>query len=118
MDLFSVKTQIFVNSTKEAVAYFEPSSIFNDSVKLDSNWWKSPWFGYYWKSSSSQWTYHSKLSWIHIRKKSDNSIWIWIDKLNGWFWSGEPHFPYLYSSNMESSSWYWLNLERSSPQQT
>jgi hypothetical protein len=117
VDIFSLKTQIFVNATKEAIAYFQPTSIFTDSVEMGNGWWNSPWFGNYWKSTSSKWTYHSILGWIHIRNRSDNSTWIWIDKLNGWFWSGKPHFPYLYHASTDNSSWYWLSLERSSPQQ-
>jgi len=116
IDLFSTQTQIFVNSTKEAVAHFQRKSVFEDSVEIGSGWWESPWFGLYWKSSSSKWTYHSILGWIHIRNKSDNSIWIWIDKLNGWFWSGKTHFPYLYHSSPDQSGWYWLSVERSTPQ--
>ena len=117
IDVFSAQTQIYVNSTKEAVAHFQRKSVFDDSVEIGSDWWESPWFGLYWKSPTSQWTYHSKLGWIHIKNKSDDSIWIWIDKLDGWFWSGKAHFPYLYLSRDGNANWYWLSLNKSSPKQ-
>jgi len=115
IDLFSAQTQIFVNTTKEAIAHFQPISIFTGSTDAGNGWWSSPWFGVYWKPSSSQWTFHAKLGWIHIRNVSDDSVWIWIDRMNGWFWTAKPHFPYLYNARTNGSNWYWLNLDKSSP---
>ena len=36
IDLFSKETQIFVNSTKEAIAHFQRKSVFKDSTELGS----------------------------------------------------------------------------------
>lgn len=115
IDLFSAQTQIFVNTTKEAIAHFQPISVFAGSTDVGNGWWDSPWFGVYWKPSSSQWTFHAKLGWVHIRNVSDDSVWIWIDRMNGWFWTAKPHYPYLYNARTNSTSWYWLNLQKSSP---
>ncbi len=115
VDPFSLETQIFVNTTKEAIAYFQRESVFEDSTGLGKEWWENPWFGLYWKSSSSHWTYHSLLGWTHIKNHSDDSMWIWIDRLDGWFWTGKTYFPYLYSANPENVCWFWLSLEKSNP---
>ena len=46
-----------------------------------------------------------------MKKKGDQSIWVWIQKMEGWFWTTKDHYPALHSSS--SQTWYWVSLEQS-----
>ena len=108
---YSPITDIDVFAYTKVVAHFQSIGLFDDSEALENGWWVNPWFGYFWKVGEDDWLFHEKLGWIFLKKQGDSSIWIWIQKMNGWFWTAKDHYPYLHSES--SHSWYWLNLEKS-----
>ena len=108
---YDATTQISVFENTSVVAHFQSVGVFDDSSSLDNGWWGNPWFGYFWKVGDEDWLFHEKLGWIYMKKKGDQSIWVWIQKMEDWFWTAKEHYPYLHSSSVES--WYFVNLESS-----
>ena len=108
---YSSLTEINLLTNLTIIAYFQKVGIFDDSEVLDNGWWGNPWFGYFWKVGEDDWLFHEKLGWIFLKKKGDSSIWVWIQKMNGWFWTAKEHYPYLHSSSTQT--WYWINLDNS-----
>jgi len=96
----------------EAIFRSIPKATIEGSVQVSSDWWESDWFGTYW-NLNSEWSFHTKLGWIHIQpqENSPDSFWIWIDKLQSWCWTGSNTFPYLY--NQRELTWDWVDLNRS-----
>ena len=109
--IYDKDAQVSVFQKLTIVAHFQSIGYFTDSEALDNGWWGNPWFGYFWKVGEEDWLFHEKLGWTFLKKQGDNSIWIWIQKMNGWFWTTKEHYPYLHGD--QSQSWYWLNLEQS-----
>lgn len=109
--IYEQETQVTVNQKLTIIAHFQSIGYFTDSEALENGWWGNPWFGYFWKVGEEDWLFHEKLGWIFLKKQGDSSIWIWIQKLNGWFWTAKDHYPYLHSEN--SNTWYWINLDQS-----
>lgn len=103
--------QVIVSENLTVTAHFQTIGLFEDSNSLENGWWGNPWFGYFWKVGDEDWLFHENLGWIFMKKKGDNSIWVWIQKMNGWFWTAKEHYPYLYSSVYQN--WYYVNLNQS-----
>ena len=108
---YDATTQISVFENTSVVAHFQSVGVFDDSSSLDNGWWGNPWFGYFWKVGDEDWLFHEKLGWIYMKKKGDQSIWVWIQKMEDWFWTAKEHYPYLHSSSVDS--WFFVNLESS-----
>jgi len=104
-------TQVSIFENTSVVAHFQSVGLFEDSETLENDWWGNPWFGYFWKIGNEDWLFHEKLGWIFMKKQGDESIWVWIQKLEQWLWTAKEHYPYLYSEN--SANWYWVNLNQS-----
>jgi len=113
-DILAAKTFLFLTKDSEVEAIFRsiPKATIEGSVQVSSDWWESDWFGTYW-NLNSEWSFHTKLGWIHIQpqENSPDSFWIWIDKLQSWCWTGSNTFPYLY--NQRELTWDWVDLNRS-----
>ena len=116
-NIFSPSTTTFMGQSKQIFAHFVPSSILADSSYLENGWWSNSWFGYYWKKTNQNWIYHNKLGWVFLRLLEDNSLWIWIEKLESWFWTTKTHFPYINLTSGNQSEWYWIHLDKSSTSQ-
>lgn len=110
-DPYDSTTQVNVFETTTVVAHFQSVGVFEDSESLENGWWGNPWFGYFWKIGEGDWLFHEKLGWIFMKKKGDESIWVWIQKMEDWFWTAKEHYPYLHSSSTQS--WFFVNLENS-----
>ena len=82
---------------------------------MNGNWWYSDWFGLHWKIKRYDWSYHSKLGWIYLQADNQESIWIWIERLSGWFWTGRSIFPYLYED--QDGVWLLFDTELSYPEE-
>ena len=111
LDAYAATTEVDVYATTSVVAHFQSIGVFDDSEVLENGWWGNPWFGYFWKVGEDDWLFHEKLGWIFLKKKGDSSIWVWIQKMDGWFWTAKEHYPYLHSAS--SQTWYWINLVKS-----
>jgi hypothetical protein len=111
LDPYAPITEISVYSNISVVAHFQSIGLFDDSEVLENGWWANPWFGYFWKVGEDDWLFHEKLGWIFLKKKGDSSIWVWIQKMDGWFWTAKEHYPYLHSASTQT--WYWINLDKS-----
>ena len=83
-----------------------PDAQIPGSTYIGWGWWSDEWFGNYWNQAGSNWVHHESLGWIYQVPYSQDSIWLWIDYLEGWHWTGEKTYPFLYDHN--SSSWIWF----------
>lgn len=107
---YDATTEVSVFENTSVVAHFQSVGVFEDSESLENGWWGNPWFGNFWKVGEEDWLFHEKLGWIYMKKKGDQSIWVWIQKMEDWFWTAKEHYPYLHSSSLQS--WYFVNLEK------
>ena len=108
----ALSTLHFLTKDIQIEAVFEKEPAISGAEKIGSNWMQSDWFGTFW-SVDQTWLYHTKLGWIHIPEssQSDESMWIWIEKLGAWCWSGKSIFPYFFLYH--ESKWTWVDLDRS-----
>jgi len=76
-----------------------------DGAPLENapNWWKSSWFGTYYKSRGSGWIMHEKLGWIYPSPGAGEGVWLWKDQL-GWMWTDSERYPFVHSNEYDS----WL----------
>ena len=76
-----------------------------DGAPLENapNWWKSSWFGTYYKSRDSGWIMHEKLGWIYPSPGAGEGVWLWKDQL-GWMWTDSERYPFVHSNEYDS----WL----------
>ena len=109
--VYDATTKVNISQDTSVIAHFQSVGIFEDSESLSNGWWGNPWFGYFWKVGEEDWLFHEDLGWIFMKKKGDQSIWVWIQKMEGWFWTAKDHYPALHSSS--SQTWYWVSLEQS-----
>ena len=113
-DETSNNTFLFLTEDSEVEAIFSsiPKATIEGSVQVSDSWWESDWFGTY-LNINDNWSFHTKLGWIHIQPQdnSTDSLWLWIDTLESWCWTGSNTFPYLY--NQRELTWDWVDLNRS-----
>ena len=69
-------------SNPNCYRHFQTIGLFEDSNSLENGWVKIL-VGYFWKVGDEDWLFSEKLRWIFMKR--DNSIWVWIQKMNGWF---------------------------------
>jgi hypothetical protein len=119
-DPYSSQTKVFLTKDEKITAYFDkisntttPSSVIPNSVNLGAGWLSSNWFGSYWRKSDDHWVLHSKLNWIYLIPYSNDSIWLWSDKVKDWLWTSKSVFPYFLQG--VSSKWIWFDSDSSTP---
>ena len=109
----AAKTKLLVEDHSTATAYFKEKTLVINSISEGNSWFSNHWFGNYWNESSSPWAYHLILGWIFAHENENQSYWVWINNLDGWYWLEAESFPYLFESS--SNSWVFLSTETSSP---
>ena len=97
-----------LDKTNSGSDWFDGSPIENTP-----NWWKSSWFGTYYKSMDSGWIMHEKLGWIYPSPGSENGVWIWKDQL-GWLWTDADRYPFLHSYTYDSWLYFYGKHSRQS----
>ena len=87
-------------------------------IGRDGHWWKSHWFGFFYKRSPQSWydyenrnfpdswLYHLNLGWIHTIASTPKNIWFWKQDTNQWIWASSSFYPILY----DYASARWLLL--------
>jgi hypothetical protein len=119
-DPYSSQTKVFLAKDEKITAYFDkisntitPISIIPNSVNLGAGWLSSNWFGSYWRKSDDHWVLHSKLNWIYLIPYSNDSVWLWSDKVKDWLWTSKSVFPYFLKG--ANSKWIWFDNDKSTP---
>ena len=118
-DIHSSNTKAFLSKDLKITAYFQklgdavamPQSIIPGSDSLGAGWLSSNWFGSYWRKTDDHWVLHSKMSWIYLIPYSNDSIWMWTDKMKEWLWTSKSVYPYFLSGS--NSRWFWFDNESS-----
>lgn len=79
--------------------------------------WKTvDWFGSYFNPSNEShinygsWIFHAKLGWMYIKSDSFDSVWIWSDLINGWGWTNDSTFGYIYLD--KTDTWILFDSEK------
>ena len=111
-------TEIFVDANEvekteriiaDKIAPPSPPVVVNaweTCTPVESNWYHTDWFGYFFKMPNNGWIYHEILGWLYVDFASTfDSFWIYHEIL-GWHWSSREFFPYMYNS--QSDSWVYL----------
>lgn len=112
-DVKAAKTKFLVDGHASATAYFKDKPLFINSISVANSWYSNNWLGTYWNELRSPWAYHLDLGWIFAFENSNQSYWVWINNLEGWYWLEADSFPYLFESS--SNTWVYLSLETSKP---
>jgi len=107
------KTKLLVEDHSTATAYFKEKTLVINSIPEGNSWYSNNWFGTYWNEKRSPWAFHLILGWIFAHENSNQSYWVWINNLDGWYWLEAESFPYLFESS--SNAWVFLSTETSSP---
>jgi hypothetical protein len=77
------------------------------------NWWRSSWFGNYYRNESSGWIMHEQLGWIYPSPGTENGVWLWKDQL-GWLWTDADRYPFLHSNDYDSWLYFYGKHNRQS----
>jgi hypothetical protein len=67
------------------------------------DWWRSEWFGNYYKPLESPWLLHQELGWLFPMPSSRGGVWLWSQDFS-WLWTDEGVYPYLFRHQSEG----WL----------
>ncbi|MDA7757109.1 hypothetical protein N8920_04320 [Opitutales bacterium] len=108
-DKKSARTEILVDHDSTATAYFEEKLLFSDSLSNSSGWNESSWFGVYWNKHPEKWAFHNRLGWVYAHEIGLSSYWVWMSRLDGWYWIEKTTFPYMYDSN--TKTWVYLSYQ-------
>jgi len=66
--------------------------------------WKSNWIGVFLPQPNG-WAYHTELGWAFVSPDGSGGLWLW-DEGNGWHWTREGIWPFLWSNN--TADWLYL----------
>jgi hypothetical protein len=69
--------------------------------------WKSNWIGVFLPQPNG-WAYHTELGWAFVSPDGSGGLWLW-DEGNGWHWTREGIWPFLWSNNRAD----WLYFMKS-----
>ena len=71
----------------------------------DDGWKSSSWLGLFHSDSNGPgWIYHQDLGWLYAEGTDETSIWFYWPN-QGWFWTGESLFPFVWGS--QHSGWHY-----------
>ena len=85
------------------------------AIYQNDRWWSSNWIGTYWHLENSKWAFHYDLGWMYIEAQGLNSVWTWIEALDGWYWTSSFSYPYIYDAT--TRSWLWFDRTNSNRNQ-
>lgn len=105
----SEKTKVLVDRDITIEAHFNKKLLFSDSLDNSGGWNESSWFGVYWNNHPEKWAFHNRLGWVYAHEIGLSSYWVWISRLNGWYWIEKSTFPYLYDSI--TNTWVYLSFQ-------
>ena len=52
------------------------------------------------------------LGWVYLHPSGLNSVWSWIEILDGWYWTSSECYPYMFEYNTDE--WLWFDRINSS----
>lgn len=83
----------------------DPEPFWNSFIDVEGGW-KSGWLGFL-QPQVDSYAYHPGLGWVYSISPDSASAWIYpVENPGfGWFWTGEAHFPYLWSP---ADGWCYL----------
>lgn len=102
-------SKILIEDFSSATAHFKIKPLFSDTTLNDNGWGRSLWFGNYWNQHPKKWAFHIDLGWVYALEIAPSSYWVWVNKLNGWYWVDQNSFPYMFENS--SGSWVFLSLD-------
>ena len=76
--LFNIPVTLEVGDTNDLLA---------DAWRMEDYRW-SPWFGSF-DDRSQPWLYHFDLGWIYPAQTDENSLWLYVAREGGWFWTSQ-----------------------------
>jgi hypothetical protein len=79
--------------------------IWNDASEHAENWLNLAWFGWF-KETTPLWIYHAEHGNQYVQGTSQSSIYLYDMESNGWFWTAENTYPFLYRFGA-GQGWYW-----------
>ena len=92
----------------EGIAYGSEVTLRTDSGKqaplwanavpeTATDWWRSQWFGTFYRDGSSDWIMHAELGWLYPLAHLTDGVWLWKQNM-GWLWTDTKTFPFLYQN--------------------
>ena len=62
-----------------------------------TDWWRSQWFGTFYRDGASDWIMHAELGWLYPLAHLTEGVWLWKQNM-GWLWTDTKTFPFLYQN--------------------
>ena len=92
----------------EGIAYGSEVTLRTDSGKqaplwanavpeTATDWWRSQWFGTFYRDGASDWIMHAELGWLYPLAHLTDGVWLWKQNM-GWLWTDTKTFPFLYQN--------------------
>ena len=92
----------------EGIAYGSEVTLRTDSGKqaplwanavpeTATDWWRSQWFGTFYRDGASDWIMHAELGWLYPLAHLTEGVWLWKQNM-GWLWTDTKTFPFLYQN--------------------
>ena len=92
----------------EGIAYGSEVTLRTDSGKqaplwanavpeTATDWWRSQWFGTFYRDGVSDWIMHAELGWLYPLAHLTDGVWLWKQNM-GWLWTDAKTFPFLYQN--------------------
>ena len=92
----------------EGIAYGSEVTLRTDSGKQPllwanavpetaTDWWRSQWFGTFYRDGASDWIMHAELGWLYPLAHLTDGVWLWKQNM-GWLWTDTKTFPFLYQN--------------------
>jgi hypothetical protein len=73
-----------------------------ETLDVENGWYHSSWLGPFYPLGNG-WIYHLDLGWVSL-SGGDSSAWLWLPEANGWYWTSQSAYPFLY----RQASGYWV----------
>ncbi|MGC9196832.1 MAG: RCC1 domain-containing protein [Syntrophobacteraceae bacterium] len=88
------------------------AGLWHSATDYANGWKMMNWFGYF-NTNNAPWIYHQTLGWMYPFATSTDSMWLWVSALNGFMWTSQSVYPYMYSIN--DGAWLYYAEGTSNP---
>ena len=101
-----------IDATNLLLGYQEAGGLWKNATNLGGGWEWLKWF-YFFYTGDSPWIYHQTLCWLYPYGTSPDSIWFWDAAMNGFWWTSQTTFPFIYRAG--DGTWLYYDEWTSPP---
>ena len=87
----------------------ETGGLWGGAIDAGNGWKYLAWFGYFKDGGGTWggWLWHAEHGWLFPSGVSTANLWLWDQRMQGWLWTSDSIYPYLWSDVLHAWLWYY-----------